>query len=85
MFLISPITSYGGMGEKAFCKYEEQIPHQQIYVPVHLLMASFCYRKNVAAAKNQRHPWRKRRRRCPPVCKSRWKEATSSTIATTPM
>jgi len=28
--IISPITSYGGMGEKAFCKYEGQIPHQQI-------------------------------------------------------
>ena len=37
------------MGEKAFCKYEEQIPHQQIYIRVYLLMASFCCHKNIAA------------------------------------
>ena len=32
-----------------FCKYEEQIPHEQIDILVYLFMASFCYHKNMAA------------------------------------
>ena len=35
------------MGEKAFCKYEEPISHQQIDIHAYLLMVSFCKQQNV--------------------------------------
>ena len=55
-----------------FCKYEEQIPHEQIGIRLYLFMASFCLHKNIAAAKNHRHPWRKQRRRFPHIYKNRY-------------
>ena len=36
----------------------ENMPAQILYLLVQYLLASFCSRKNIAAAWNYRHPWR---------------------------